>query len=412
MGLLKCYFLQIFDFFSAFYCRTSSSLCNIFKYISLLTLFSRGLAVVKCREEDVVEIVRSAVAGGKAMSKKELVDELVKRCGYTNESSAYRLIQRLEKEGVLKYLPGHGYIVPSEALSGHDKQIMRTLALILDMVHTRDFRAESLEKLMDKRYGEKMPFPVARRLMAEAILHVATRSGDLAEELKKASGLLDRYDKLFKEWAYQNTMKAWVSMDMPEYNKESYVRAVKAVLGLEEGVDANRYYDAVMKLIKHVAEKGREACYEEVERFGKDAEILRRFCDMAHLDLPTPLEYRLMWEEHTSKIAGIERELGEVATHLGRIYRRLVNAAISFYIDADAMGRPSGWCRLCGGRVDDELVKSIEKMIGWLGKRAPEEISYMLERWEPSMLVTLIMEKVSEEREEMLKEMERKGLLR
>jgi hypothetical protein len=298
--------------------------------------------------------------------------------------------------------------VSSEALSGHDKQIMRTLALILDMAHARDFRAESLEKLMDKRYGEEMPIPAVKRLMAEAILHVVTRSGDLAEELKKIAGLLDRYDKLFKEWAYRNTMRARISMDMPEYNKESYVRAVKAILGLGEEADANRYYDAVMKLIKHVAEKGREACYEEVERFGEDAEILRRFCDMANLDLlPTPLAYRLMWEEHTSKIAGIERELGEVATHLGRIYRRLVNAAISFYIDADATGRLSGWCRLCGGRVDDELVQSIEKMIGWLGKRAPEEISYMLERWEPSMLVALIIEKISEKRREML---EKKGI--
>jgi hypothetical protein len=360
--------------------------------------------VVKCRGEDVVEIVRSAVAGGKAMSKKELVDELVRRCGYRDESGAYRLIKRLEKEGVLKYLPGHGYIVHSEALSGHDKQIMRTLALILDMAHARDFRAESLEKLMDKRYGEEMPIPAVKRLMAEAILHVVTRSGDLAEELKKIAGLLDRYDKLFKEWAYRNTMRARISMDMPEYNKESYVRAVKAILGLGEEADANRYYDAVMKLIKHVAEKGREACYEEVERFGEDAEILRRFCDMANLDLlPTPLAYRLMWEEHTSKIAGIERELGEVATHLGRIYRRLVNAAISFYIDADATGRLSGWCRLCGGRVDDELVQSIEKMIGWLGKRAPEELSILLnkEGFEnfSTQFVTQLLEKISKSRE-------------
>ncbi|MDT7888230.1 MAG: hypothetical protein RQ885_04555 [Desulfurococcales archaeon] len=372
--------------------------------------------MVKCKGEDVVEIVRSAVAGGKAISKKELVDELVRRCGYRDESGAYRLIKRLEEKGVLKYLPGHGYIVPSEALSGHDKQIMRTLALILDMAHARDFRAESLEKLMDKRYVEKMPIPVARRLMAEAILHIATRSGDLAEELKKASGLLDRYDKLFKEWAYRNTMRARISMEMSRYNKESYVRAVKAVLGLGEEADANRYYDAVMDLIRRIVGESnmREACYGEADRFGEDAKILRRFCDnAAYLDLlPTPLAYRLMWEEHTSKIAGIEKELGEVATLLGRIYRRLVNAAISFYIDADATGRLSGWCRLCGGRVDDELVQSIEKMISWLGKRAPEEISYMLERWEPSMLVTLIMEKVSEEREEMLKEMERKELLR
>ncbi|MDT7888605.1 MAG: hypothetical protein RQ885_06475 [Desulfurococcales archaeon] len=363
--------------------------------------------MVKCKGEDVVGIVRSAVASGKAMSKKELVDRLVEHCGYRNVSSAYRLIERLEKEGILRYLPGHGYIVPSEALSGHDKQIMRTLALILDMAHARDFRAESLEKLMDKRYGEEMPILVFRRLMAEAILHVVTRSGDLAEELKKASELLDRYDKLFKEWAYRNTMRARISMDMPEYNKESYVRAVKAILGLGEEADANRYYDAVMKLIKHVAEKGREACYEEAERF-EDREILRRFCDMAHLDLlPTPLAYRLMWEEHTSKIAGIERELREVASRLGRIYRRLVDAAISFYIDADATGRLTGWCRLCGGRVDDELAQSIEKMIGWLGKRAPEEISYMLERWEPSMLEALIIEKISEKRREML---EKKGI--
>jgi hypothetical protein len=340
------------------------------------------MPVIKCREEDVLEVLRRSLREGRTITKDELVKELVNRCGYRDVSGAYRLIQRLEKKGAIKYLPGHGYIVPSEALSGHDKQIMRTLALILDMAHARDFRAESLEKLMDKRYGEKMPILVFRRLMAEAILHIATRSGDLAEELKKASGLLDRYDKLFKEWAYQNTMKAWVSMDMPEYNKESYVRAVKAVLGLEEGVDANRYYDAVMKLIKHVAEKGREACYREVERF-EDREILKRLCDTAHLDLlPAPLAYIVMLEMRSTKITEIERELREVATHLGRIYRRLVNAAISFYIDADATGRLTGWCRLCGGRIDDELAQSIEKMIDWLGNREPEEISYMLERWD------------------------------
>jgi hypothetical protein len=89
-----------------------------------------------------------------------------------------------------------------------------------------------------------------------------------------------------------------------------------------------------------------------------------------------------MLEMRSTKITEIERELRKVATHLGRIYRRLVNAAISFYIDAEATGRLTGWCRLCGGRIDDELAQSIEKMIDWLGKRAPEEISYMLERWD------------------------------
>jgi hypothetical protein len=340
--------------------------------------------MVKCRGEDVVEIVRSAIAGGKAMSKKELVDRLVEHCGYRNVSSAYRLIQRLEKEGVLEYLPGHGYIVPSEALSGHDKQIMRTLALILDMVHARDFRLGSLEKFMDKRHGEKMPIPVARRLMTETILHIVTRSGDLAEELKKASGLLDRYDKLFKEWKHHNIAAEEISMEMQEYNRESYARAVKAVLGLGEGVDANRYYEAVMELLKRIAGENnmREACYREVERF-EDREILKRLCDTAHLDLlPAPLAYIVMLEMRSTKITEIERELRKVATHLGRIYRRLVNAAISFYIDAEATGRLTGWCRLCGGRIDDELAQSIEKMIDWLGKRAPEEISYMLERWD------------------------------
>jgi hypothetical protein len=119
----------------------------------------------------------------------------------------------------------------------------------------------------------------------------------------------------------------------------------------------------------------------------------------------------VMLEMRSTKITEIERELREVASRLGRIYRRLVDAAISFYIDADATGRLTGWCRLCGSRIDNELVKSIEKTIGWLGKRAPEEISYMLERWEPSTLEALIMEKVSKMRQEMLKKLEEKEIV-
>jgi hypothetical protein len=357
-----------------------------------------------CRDDDVIEVIRSALREGRAIkTRQELVNRLKERCGYRNISSAYKLIKKLEERGVLRFVSTYGYM---DTVAGHDRLIMQTLALILDMAHARDFSAASLERLVNKSYREEMPIPVARRLMAEAILHVATRSGDLAEELKKIARLLDRYDKLFKEWRLNMAELMKMRTMWEECYMHKAAKEVIAVLELGQGADANHYYKRVEDLMGRIARESdvRVACYREAERF-EDREILKRLCDkIDKLDMIAPgLSHTLKEEKLSSETFKKETALRKIIGELGGLFGKMLDAITSFYIDAKATGRLAGWCRLCGGRIDNELVQSIEKMIGWLEKRAPKELSILLDKegFEnfSTQFVTQLLEKISKSQE-------------
>jgi hypothetical protein len=153
----------------------------------------------------------------------------------------------------------------------------------------------------------------------------------------------------------------------------------------------------VKKLIESVGGKSRvkEECYREVERF-EDREILKRLCDkIDKLDEIAPnLSDMVKLEQLTVERGRIEKELEEIAGVLGRFYRVLVGRMRSFYIDAIATGRPKGWCRICAEWIDQELSHSIESLIYWLENREPEEISYMLEKWDPEGYLKSLEEKL------------------
>jgi hypothetical protein len=258
------------------------------------------MPVIKCREEDVLEVLRRSLREGRAIrNKDELVKELVKRCGYRDVSGAYKLIKRLEKKGILKHAPGYGYTVPAEKESGHDRLIMQTLAILLDMAWDRNFNINAKNKSLKDYYGERIPILAVKELMGNALLHIATSREDLAKELKEIArlGLLEKYEDLLKG-----------------------------------------FYDKIDEL----------------------DEIVPKLPDMVKL-----------------------KQLEEIAGVLSRFYRVLVGEVRSFYIDAMATGRPKGWCRICAEWIDQELSHSIESLINWLENREPEEISYILEKWDP-----------------------------
>lgn len=347
--------------------------------------------MIKCREEDVLEVLRRSLREGRTITKDELVKELVKRCGYRDVSGAYKLIKRLEKKGILKHAPGYGYTVPSEEESGHDRLIMQTLAMLLDMAWDMDFNINAKKKSLKDYYGERIPILAVKELMGNALLHIATSREDLAKELKEIArlGLLEKYEDLLKRWrkllSEVEDLGRSVSEDEHFFLGEFIDEAAK-ILELEEEADARRYYEMVKKLIKSVGGKSRvkEECYREVERF-EDREILKRLCDkIDKLDEIAPkLSDMVKLEQLAVERDRIEKELEEIAGVLGRFYRVLVGGMRSFYIDAMATGHTKGWCRICGGGIDQELSHSIESLINWLENREPEEISYMLEKWDP-----------------------------
>jgi len=265
------------------------------------------MPVIKCREEDVLEFLRRSLREGRVIrNRDELVKELFKRCGYRDVSGAYKLIKRLEKKGILKHAPGYGYTVPvgAEKESGHDRLIMQTLAMLLDMALDRNFNINAKNKSLKDYYGERIPILAVKELMGNALLHIATSREDLAKELKEIARLklLEKYEDLLKRWG---------------------------------------------KLEQLAVERSR-----------------------------------------------IEKELEEIAGVLGRFYRELIGEMRSFYIDAMAAGRPKGWCRICAEWIDQELSHSIESLINWLESREPEEISHLLEKWDPEEYQRSLEEKL------------------
>jgi hypothetical protein len=262
------------------------------------------MPVIKCREEDVLEVLRRSLREGRAITKDELVKELVKRCGYRDVSGAYKLIKRLEKKGILKHAPGYGYTVPSEEESGHDRLIMQTLAMLLDMAWDRDFNINAKKKSLKDYYGERIPILAVKELIGNALLHIATSREDLARKLREIARLklLEKYEDLFKKW------------------------------------------------------------------------------ENLQINVEDPAE--------------VEKKLEEIAGVLGRFYRELIGEMRSFYIDAMTTGRSKGWCRICGGGIDQELSHSIESLINWLESREPEEISHLLEKWDPEGYQRSLKEKL------------------
>jgi flagellar biosynthesis/type III secretory pathway chaperone len=352
----------------------------------------------------VLEVLRRSLREGRTITKDELVKELVNRCGYRDVSGAYKLIKRLEKKGILKHAPGYGYTVPAgaEKESSHDRLIMQTLAMLLDMAWGRDFNINAKKKSLKDYYGERIPILAVKELMGNALLHIATSREDLAKELKEIArlGLLEKYEDLFKRWRKLLSEVEDLGRKVSEAEHlflGEFIDEAAKILELGEEADARRYYEMVKKLIESVGGKSRvkEECYREVERF-EDREILKRLCDkIDKLDEIAPnLSDMVKLEQLTVERGRIEKELEEIAGVLGRFYRVLVGRMRSFYIDAIATGRPKGWCRICAEWIDQELSHSIESLIYWLENREPEEISYMLEKWDPEGYLKSLEEKL------------------
>jgi DNA-binding transcriptional regulator YhcF (GntR family) len=158
---------------------------------------------LKCTEEDVREVVKNAIKEGKPLrSRKELVESLVKRCNYDNVTSAYSRVKKLEERGLLRYVKGYGYVLAEKA---HDRLILRTCALLLDLAgHVKSF-SEILREGVSKYYDEEMPGITILQLMEKTLEHVITGSENLSKEVKEMAPLIEGYEK--KESQPEDTKK-------------------------------------------------------------------------------------------------------------------------------------------------------------------------------------------------------------
>ena len=344
----------------------------------------------KCREKDVLEVLRRSLREGRTITKDELVKELVRRCGYRSVSGAYKLVNKLEQKEVLKYVPGHGYRYNEYYIGeGHGKIIMRTLAALLDMVGAHGFSFEALRKSLGEKYGYDISKHVVERLAVEALLHVITSMEDLAGELEEVTELVERFEKLLKQWDdLQSRLEDLGVMNKGEkhYMFSDVMKQIAYVLELKQGEDARQYYEPVKKLIDRIAGESNieEACYREVERF-KEREILRRLCEkIDRLDIVAPtLSTMLRRAEIASKVRELKGELEKAAEALNKFYEKMVDAITTYQIEVMTTGSLAGRCRICGGRSDEKLLSlasSLKKWLEWLEKRKPREILNLLER--------------------------------
>jgi ATP-dependent Lon protease len=248
---------------------------------------------------------------------------------------------------------------------------MRTLAALLDMVGAHGFSFEALRKSLSEKYGYDISKHVVERLAVEALLHVITSMEDLAGELEEVTELVERFEKLLKQWDdLQSRLEDLGVMNKGEkhYMFSDVMKQIAYVLELKQGEDARQYYEAVKKLIDRIAGESNieEACYREVERF-KEREILRRLCkNIDRLDIAAPtLSTMLRRDEIASEIRELKGELEKAAEALNKFYEKMVDAITTYQIEVMTTGRLAGWCRICGGRSDEKLLSlasSLKKM--------------------------------------------------
>jgi Fe2+ or Zn2+ uptake regulation protein len=161
--------------------------------MNIIGVWVGSMPKLKCTEEDVSEVVKNAIKEGKPLrSRKEIVESLVKRCNYVNVNSAYVRVKKLEERGLLRYVKGYGYVPVEKA---HDRLILRTCELLLDLAGIAKSFSEILREGASKYYDEEMPGMAILQMMEKTLEHVITGSENLSKEVKEMALLIEGYEK-------------------------------------------------------------------------------------------------------------------------------------------------------------------------------------------------------------------------
>ena len=319
-----------------------------------------------CTEETVREVVERALREGRPIrSKKELVDILIRRCGYEDKtkSSAYRLLKKAEERGFLRFIPNYGYVLGG---SEHDRLIMRTCALILDILEPGVKYSGDILRF-ERYYGEEVPWVAMVEFMERTLEHVITSMNGWGEEVRRVVGLYEELEQL-KE---QEALILGEREELIKSRKAEYMGEVERILELKSPESSTPYAELLSKvLIPRVArsEDQKKACYNRIEELIKEfieelpisySPILKRFCDKIEvLSSEAPVIYAIMQIERRYK--EVELKIKEVWGRIERWYDRLVERLKTFYINSKLSNTISGWCEDCRGFVEAEL-KTIAK---------------------------------------------------
>jgi DNA-binding transcriptional regulator YhcF (GntR family) len=325
---------------------------------------------IKCTERDVEEIVRRAIEEGKPVrSKEELVDMLKKHCRYEVESSAYRLVKKLEERGFLRYVRGYGYIITSAGRE-HDELILRTCALLLDMVKpTMKSIHEILKEGFSRYYGEELPGVVVLQLMERVLEHVITSEDKWDEKIEGVARIIENLGQLEEQLNTLQRKRRELTIANGNRCKTDFLEEVTKVLEIqyEERSKQEMYCRALPDIIPGIVKKGdiKEACYEMVKggALAEEARpIIKRFCDKIEiLSKEAPI---------TSTIVEIERKMYELSLDKGRMeedvrrwYEELLDSIEAFYVNSRIMtsGNLNGWCEMCRRDFANEKLKIVVK---------------------------------------------------
>jgi hypothetical protein len=326
---------------------------------------------IKCTERDVEKIVRRAIEEGRPVrSKEELVDMLKKHCEYEAESSAYRLVKKLEERGFLRYVRGYGYIFTSAGRE-HDELILRTCALLLDVVKpTMKPVHEILKEGFSRYYGEELPGVVVLQLMERVLEHVITSEDGWDERIEGVARIVEKLGQLEEQLNTLQRRRRELTIANGNRCKKDFLEEVTKVLEIQgESRSMQESYCRTLldSIIPDIVRRGdiKEACYEWA-RAGALAEEARphikRFCDKIEiLSKEAPI---------TSTIVEIERKMYELSLDRGRMeedvrkwYEELIDSIEAFYVNSRIMtsGNLNGWCEMCRRGFANEKLKIVVK---------------------------------------------------
>jgi hypothetical protein len=169
----------------------------------------------KCLEDDAWDALVDAILRDRKVFKtrKDLVDFFMKKCGYDHVASAYRLVKKFESRGSLKHVPGLGYVLQGE---NHTKIIVRTCALLLDLIKPLKPVHEILREGFAKYYGEEEPGVIVLRYMRDTVEHVVTSDEELARKVMEGGDvdellphLITAATEFFINAATSGTLTGW-----------------------------------------------------------------------------------------------------------------------------------------------------------------------------------------------------------
>jgi len=315
----------------------------------------------KCTEETVREVVERALREGRPIrSRRELVDILASRCGYEGKvkSSAYRLVKKAEEGGFLRFIPNYGYVLGG---SEHDSLIMRTCALILDILEPGVKQPGDILRF-ERYYGEEVPWVAVVEFMERTLEHVITSMDGWGEEVKRVVGLYEELEQL-KE---QEALILREREELIKSREAEYMGEVEKILELKQRQDREYHARALPDvLISHIVGGGdlKEACYNRVKELPTEwHSTYEHFCDKIDvLDKEAPVTYAIVQIER--RRYEVRLKIEEVRMRIERWYDRLVERLKTFYINSKLSNTISGWCENCRGSVEVELKTTARNFV-------------------------------------------------